>query len=70
MTSLTLQDLRMMLERAGLDISDEELTNILPAAEDYIRRTRELSTTNRRDAEIGGVFRAGSTLTRGEHENE
>lgn len=70
MTSLTLQDLRMMLERAGLDISDEELTNILPAAEDYIRRTRELSTTNRRDAEIGGVFRAGSTLTRGEQANE
>ena len=70
MTSLTLHDLRMMLERAGLDIAEEELAGILPAAEDYIRRTRELSTTNRRDAEIGGVFRAGSTLTRGEQANE
>ena len=69
MTSLTLQDLRMMLERVGLDIGEEELTNIFPAAEDYIRRTKELSITNRQDAEIGGVFRAGSTLTRGEQEN-
>ena len=69
MTSLTLQDLRIMLERVGLDIGEEELTNIFPAAEDYIRRTKELSITNLQDAEIGGVFRAGSTLTRGEQEN-
>ena len=31
--------------------------------------TKELSITNLQDAEIGGVFRAGSTLTRGEQEN-
>ena len=66
MTALTLKDLRGMIERVGLTIAEEELTNILPSAEDYMRRSRELSIINRRDAEIGGVFRAGSTLIVGE----
>ena len=60
MTSLSLEDLAAMLQRAGLSVPAEELERICPAAEDYLRRARELSIEIHGDAEVGGVFRAGS----------
>jgi hypothetical protein len=57
-TEITLEDLRIMAQRAGLKLADDELQSLLPGINRLKKQAVELRPLIALETEPAGIFRA------------
>lgn len=55
--AITIEDLRAMAHRAGVELSDDELNSLLPGVNRSKQQVAELRTLIMRESEPAGTFR-------------
>lgn len=56
MENMPEEGLRLLLERAGLELSQVEIERLRPLYEEYLRRLKVLHSVDLQDEEVAGVF--------------
>jgi hypothetical protein len=57
MEASTPETLRLLLERSGLKLSADDMEQLRPVFEQYMKRVNELHAVDLSDEEVAGVFR-------------